>query len=414
MADNHGTGWMYNPDSEMNKEEYLLGKKIGTNFESQGTMGQINAVEYDCAPPSIFASRAQHQVDMQRKLMEDPLVVIKKREVEERKRILDNPLKVRALQEHIASLKQAKKDKKKKKKKKKKRKGSSDSDESDTDLDLKLLQRLQRIEGRDSAAGAADQSEQEQQESPSAKYRRDASPSPDTPPRARKQFNPKFRDGGHHPHHRTGPPQLDGTPPPPSVRREAYRRKSRSQSPPGRRPAARRSRSRSPPARRRSRSRSPARKQSRSPPRRRSRSRSPAPRRRSRSRSPPKRKHSRSPTKRHRSQEKRGGRDDGSTGAEVKKEKEKAESKEEEKARRLREMMDNATWREDQRTKKVQAHRDREQQEEEERRREHDPEFLARQLKRAAANSSLETRIRSNKYNIQRDHGVMDKNFARR
>ncbi len=31
---------------------------------------------------------------MQRKLMEDPLVVIKKREMEERKRILDNPLKV--------------------------------------------------------------------------------------------------------------------------------------------------------------------------------------------------------------------------------------------------------------------------------------------------------------------------------
>jgi hypothetical protein len=48
------------------------------------------------------------------------------------------------------------------------------------------------------------------------------------------------------------------------------------------------------------------------------------------------------------------------------------------------------------------------------RRGEHDPEFLARQLKKAAASSSLETRIRSNKYNIQRDHGVMDKNFARR
>jgi hypothetical protein len=46
----------------MLQEEYLLGKKIGQNFEAQGTMGQINAVEYDCAPPSIFASKAQHQV----------------------------------------------------------------------------------------------------------------------------------------------------------------------------------------------------------------------------------------------------------------------------------------------------------------------------------------------------------------
>ena len=25
-------------------------------------MGQLNAVEYDCAPPSIFASKAEHQV----------------------------------------------------------------------------------------------------------------------------------------------------------------------------------------------------------------------------------------------------------------------------------------------------------------------------------------------------------------
>ena len=44
------------------QEDYLLGKRIGDNYETEGTMGQINAVEYDCAPPSIFASRAEHQV----------------------------------------------------------------------------------------------------------------------------------------------------------------------------------------------------------------------------------------------------------------------------------------------------------------------------------------------------------------
>jgi hypothetical protein len=60
-----GTGWMYEGlDSEINKEEYLLGKKIGKNFELEGTAGQINAVEYDVAPPSIFASRANHQVHL--------------------------------------------------------------------------------------------------------------------------------------------------------------------------------------------------------------------------------------------------------------------------------------------------------------------------------------------------------------
>ena len=41
------TDWMYQgPHSEMNKEEYLLGKQIGKNFEKEGTMGQMNAVEY--------------------------------------------------------------------------------------------------------------------------------------------------------------------------------------------------------------------------------------------------------------------------------------------------------------------------------------------------------------------------------
>ena len=78
-----GTGWMYEgPNNEINKEvfserkafsirsllaflypqEYLLGKQIGRNFDREGTAGQINAVEYDVAPPSIFASRATHQV----------------------------------------------------------------------------------------------------------------------------------------------------------------------------------------------------------------------------------------------------------------------------------------------------------------------------------------------------------------
>merc|ERR1712098_286177 len=122
-------GWMYNPCSDVNSEEYLLGKKIGKNFDGQGTMGKINDVEYDVAPPSIFSSNAGHQVDLQRKLLEDPLVAIKKKEMEDRKRLMDNPIKMRALQEHIKELK----DKRRKKKKKRK---ASDSDDSDVDLDI--------------------------------------------------------------------------------------------------------------------------------------------------------------------------------------------------------------------------------------------------------------------------------------
>ena len=89
------------------------------------------------APPSIFASRATHQVDLQRKLMEDPLVAIKKREVEDRKKLMDNPLKMKALQEHFKSMekktKKSKKSKKVKKEKKSKikkhKRGRSDSDD---------------------------------------------------------------------------------------------------------------------------------------------------------------------------------------------------------------------------------------------------------------------------------------------
>ena len=56
--DSKGTGWMYNPVSEINREDYLLGKKIGKDFDAEGTMGKINDVEYDCTPASIFSSQA--------------------------------------------------------------------------------------------------------------------------------------------------------------------------------------------------------------------------------------------------------------------------------------------------------------------------------------------------------------------
>ena len=110
MTDNKGTDWMYNPVSEINREEYLLGKKVGKDFDADGTMGKINDVEYDCTPGSIFASKAGHQVDIQRKILEDPLVSIKKREAEDRRKLLDNPIKMKALKEHIEEINRKKKE----------------------------------------------------------------------------------------------------------------------------------------------------------------------------------------------------------------------------------------------------------------------------------------------------------------
>ena len=86
----------------------------------------------------------------------------------------------------------------------------------------------------------------------------------------------------------------------------------------------------------------------------------------------------------------------------------------EEKEARLAEMMNNAAWRDDQRTARVTKHREEVGREEEEAQREHDKEFLTRELQRAQSNLTVEGRITANKYKIQRGHGDMDKNFARR
>ena len=86
----------------------------------------------------------------------------------------------------------------------------------------------------------------------------------------------------------------------------------------------------------------------------------------------------------------------------------------EEKEARLAEMMANASWRDEQRTARVTKHREEVGREEEEASRDHDSEFMTRELQRAQGSLTVEGRITANKYKIQRGHGVMDKNFARR
>jgi len=92
----------------------------------------------------------------------------------------------------------------------------------------------------------------------------------------------------------------------------------------------------------------------------------------------------------------------------------KEKMSEDEKQKKLQEMMSNATWREDQRSKKVNLYRDEIKQEENENRGDHDPDFIRKQLNAVSDNSTVESRIKSNKYNIQRGFGNMDTNFAKR
>jgi hypothetical protein len=54
----------------------------------------------DCLPSSIFSGGGE-QVDMARKLQEDPLYIIKKKEIECRSQILKNPVKLKQLQELV-------------------------------------------------------------------------------------------------------------------------------------------------------------------------------------------------------------------------------------------------------------------------------------------------------------------------
>eukprot|EP00092_Neocalanus_flemingeri_P031146 GFUD01033833.1.p1 GENE.GFUD01033833.1~~GFUD01033833.1.p1 ORF type:complete len:485 (+),score=167.19 GFUD01033833.1:54-1508(+) len=484
MAETKGTDWMYNPNADMNKEEYLLGKAIGKNFESEGTMGQINAVEYDCAPPSIFASVATHQVDLQRKLIEDPLVAIKKRELDDRRRILDNPVKMKALQEHIEELKRKKKDKKKKKKKKKKAK-DSDSD-SDADLDLKLLKKIQRMEQGGTAESDDDFEEAGVKKSPELTKEGSESPvrngkkqkedhsapskiqrglmklagispqriqrpgnspkrrSPDSPPNRRQKSGgspPRRQRPGYSPKRRSpdSPPRRKRSPDSPPRRKRSpdspHRRKRSPDSPP-RRPRF----PDSPPRRQRSPMRRKPRSPSDSPPIRKERSpykrkpsspsTSPPPRRksmsptdsppqrRSPSNSPPPRKKAgldlgrnyrkkSPPTKRGKSPNKYKKGDNASADKKV-------GLSDAEKQAKLAEMMANATWRDQQRTIRVKQYRDGQQKEDIEASKDHDHNFMNRELKKAQESLTVEGRITANKYKIQRGHGDMDKNFAKR
>merc|ERR1712043_24935 len=87
---------------------------------------------------------------------------------------------------------------------------------------------------------------------------------------------------------------------------------------------------------------------------------------------------------------------------------------ESERAEKLKEMMENANWREDQRTNKVKKHRLKESEEEDSRNKKHDPSFIRKELARAAESGSVEKRIKSNRHNIQRGVSSMSENFARR
>nr|XP_040580449.1 LOW QUALITY PROTEIN: pre-mRNA-splicing factor CWC25 homolog [Lepeophtheirus salmonis] len=354
--------WMYDgAKSEVNKEEYLLGKPLDKGFE--GTLGQINAVEYDCTPASIFASSAEHQVDIERKIVEDPLVALKKKELETRKKLLDNPVKMKEINKYIEKMR---------KKKKKNRRNESDDEE---DINKKLLKKLGGMKSGESP---------------------ESSRSP-TPERRRKYKDSSDNDDSDSLYKKSSYSSKDNHPP----------NRRRSHSPRERTKGKYRARNYS--YQRRSSSRDRQRKISRS---------KDSYRRRERRRSSSKEKSRKKPKKTrvkisfplnenitnktllnhlkirrkvvHRTQAKS------------------------EREKKLKEMMENANWRDEKRKENVKRSIEENKKSTKEYEEYYDPDFIRKQLSKAAESGTVEKRLNANKHHIQKGSDIMNTNFARR
>ncbi|RWS14185.1 pre-mRNA-splicing factor CWC25-like protein [Dinothrombium tinctorium] len=102
--------FMYKNVSEIvDKEEYLLGRKVDKTFEfmrqeEEKQKGDFTVDENDFTK-SLFDRQATSTVtvDLSTKVREDPLYEIKKKQVEERKKIMDNPIKMKRIKQLLES-----------------------------------------------------------------------------------------------------------------------------------------------------------------------------------------------------------------------------------------------------------------------------------------------------------------------
>ncbi|KAL7740037.1 hypothetical protein ACLKA6_016880 [Drosophila palustris] len=484
--------WMYKNSAELiNREEYLLGRKIDKSFEqleaeerrqeqSQafGVKQSINHVEHECVPFSIREYRnlqSTEQVDMQRKTMEDPLMLIKQREMESRRKLLENPVKLKEIhrilkteREQAAKLDKKPKKSKKSKKKKSKRGSSDQSDDAsddDDDLDKKLARQMKKLKGeggtndefkldklldakyrtltkqldmatkqkkkksKKSSEDSEDSSQQEEPEEPRGGRGRSNSSDDERMKQKQEQRGRRERSRGNR--ERQGRSHS---------RDERGRRERRSRSVEERtkqskdhRGSSKKSkeqrsihdertkqtrnlkdrrnrRSHSVEQRTKRREREREREQSHSSRRDRDREQQ-QPRQRSRS---PRRGHSRDKNRTDKRQRQAPSPPASASAPAATKSKPKLSETERE--ARLREMMDNATWREADRTKAVQKHREEYAREEAQNQaRGFDKQFINKEVKKAIDNqTSIGNRIRSNLNNIQRTSAAMDANFARK
>ena len=140
--------WIYEKRGH-DTEEYLLGKKFDDLKDDDDENVADKVETFDDA----IAKRSE--LDMRLKMREDPLYAIKLKEEEARRRVLQNPLKLKKLQK--LKEKDKKRENKKAKKSHKKEKLKDESDEEANDLLKKYLElknirkRKAKNEGDDSS-----------------------------------------------------------------------------------------------------------------------------------------------------------------------------------------------------------------------------------------------------------------------
>lgn len=363
--------WMYQgPAAMVNRDEYLLGRKIDKTFETLQPIenGGESSKDEGAEDRSMFSCQnlsGTATVDLANKIREDPLFNIMKKEKEERKNLLTNPVKMKQLQQLLKSSLGVKKSKKNKKNKKKRHQESDSEEEqqkhqkhasSESDGEASSSRKMKKNSTKYKIADGDDYSSERKKwkyeaEEPPASERRYKNSHAAASERSHEQRKPRpssnYRESEHY------------------FSREAYHssREAHHSS------------------------------------------------RESRQKYPSNHHSSKESSHYHKNKSYDSKSHNHHEDHDTKEEKKKRMSTEE-RERLLREMQENAVWREEQRKRNMQRYR--EEDEREEKSRIDTSDFLKPMLSKAAGKGSLENQIKQKIFTIQRSSRDMDKNFARR
>lgn len=184
--------WMYSgPESTVDREAYLLGRKLDKNFELYGTdkskekEGGIARLHSGSRLTDSKARRLTTELEVETVRKEDPLVAIKLREAQARQELIANPVKMKKLQGLVMEAMEKKM--------------------------AKALRKAAKKERKEAKRERKERKEAKRRPQPSPKRRRRHS-SPDTPPRRRRRSSSPRRHRSSH--QRRPSPSRRHSPPP--------------------------------------------------------------------------------------------------------------------------------------------------------------------------------------------------------